>query len=294
MCSIFLFGCKESSSQTESKLQVEKTNILNFANENQSEDCLEVINKIVRSSNLNLNEYDNVLIRVDRIENDNITIQVYTENNLSDNGTKKEIVETTIAWLQFTSHNEKLLNITSDPENPVELQYDKSIIAQDSFLKNCGIKNNQKKLSNRKEIKHSILPFDFEEYYSACVYPSDTTKCLANYPKYNYGENSEFDQIIDMRFRPSEYIYLPNLNSYQPVILCNNNEDIESYNLIVIKDKKITSFLRIGEVSDNVIKEFNISKDFIISIYIRKNAKMIRKKEKVYQINHEGKIVPFK
>jgi len=293
MCSVILFACKDSSSQTQSKLQVEKRNVLHSANKNQSEDCLEIINKMVRSSNLNLNGYESALVRVDRIKNNDITIQVYTENNLSDDTTKKEIVETTIAWLLFTSNNAKLLNIRSDPENAVELVYDKSIIKQDGFLKSCGIKSDKRELSNIKEIKHCILPFDFDEYYSTCVYPSDSNKCSSNYPKYNYGENPEFDHIIDLRFHPSEYIYLPKLNSYQPVILYNDG-DIESYNLVVINDKNITSFLKIGEASNNGIKEFTISKDFIITIYIRKNAEALRKKEKVYQINQEGKIVPFK
>lgn len=39
-----------------------------------------------------------------------------------------------------TSNNQKLYNVTADPENPKELKFDKSILANNNIFKICEIK----------------------------------------------------------------------------------------------------------------------------------------------------------
>jgi len=86
--------------------------------------CDELIMQLVKSSNLNLKDYnDNFFVRIDGIKNDTINIHVYTENNLSDDSKQRQIIESTIAWLTFLPNEMRLLNITADPDNPIEVEF---------------------------------------------------------------------------------------------------------------------------------------------------------------------------
>ena len=66
--------------------------------------------------------------------------------------------------------------------------------------------------------------------------------------------------------------YLPKIKDYQPMILCNTDSDIESYDLVVLSGNKVISSLEIGLMDGESITQFNISKDYIISLYKRKNT----------------------
>lgn len=83
------------------------------------------------------------------MQSDSLKIQVYTENNLSDNPNSKQIVESTIAWLIFIPTSKKLINVTSDPQNPINLKYKYSQL--DILAKVCGI-TAKKEIENNENI----------------------------------------------------------------------------------------------------------------------------------------------
>ena len=62
-------------------------------------DCGKMILEIVQSSNLDLSAYSDYFVRIERIEDNSIIIQVYFENDISETNGTKQIVESTIAWL---------------------------------------------------------------------------------------------------------------------------------------------------------------------------------------------------
>ena len=252
--------------------------------------CQEIVEKLVKSSNLDLKSYEGFFIDIDNIENDTMLIHVYFENNLSDDPKQKQIVESTIAWLRLIPNEQKLYNITIDPEKPIELRFDKKILVDNDIFKSCEIKQD---ISLRTDSKYKlcILPFDFQEYYSICVYPFNESECNQNYPKYSFNEKSEIFNIVGEEFYFFEYMYLPEINNFKPIILCDNTSDTENYYLIITDNKKIISSLQIGKMDGKTIKDFTISKDHKIRIYSRKTSKNPRILQMTYKITNTGEIL---
>jgi hypothetical protein len=288
---VILVGCKDSNSQTLNNKIPKNTIVENSIKKVEKPTCEEIINRIVKSSNLNTRNRKDFLTEIDRIEDDNIIIHVYIENNLSDNPKKKQIVESTIAWLSFNPNDIKLFNTTADPDNPIELNFDKKILNEFDFFSSCNIAKKEKKSVSNTAIKYSILPIDFDEYYSACVNPYDSIKCNKNYPKYSYSEDDDIAKVLKKNYQPNNYMYLPKLNNYQPIILCNTDSDVESYDLVIINDSKIISSLKIGLMNEESITQFSITKDYIINLYKRKNTSQKNVKWKSYSINQDGMII---
>lgn len=284
--SLILISCKDS------KQQESNESLKNVIVENTKLTCEDVVYKIVKSSDLELRGEKDFLTQIDRIEGDIIIIHVYFENNLSDDPKTKQIVESTIAWLSLNVNNKKLFNTTADPDNPIELNFDKKILSQNNIFSLCQIvKKENKDVVSNENIRYSILPVDFDEYYKACVNPYDSIKCNKNYPKYFYKEEDSIAEIFGNNFHPIDYMYLPKLNDYQPIILCNTDSDIESYDLVILNDNKIISSLEIGIMDGESITQFNISKDYIISLFKRKNTNQKSVFYKSYIINNLGRIV---
>jgi hypothetical protein len=298
---VFIISCKKSNSKelnpvVKNKVAYSEKTIINDSTiQVKNLTCEEIINKIVKTSNLNTRNQNNYYTQIDRIEGDNITIHVYFENNLSDDPKNNQMVESTIAWLLFNPNDGKLYNTTSDPDNPIELNFDKRILDKNKVFEACKIIHKEKDiLSIKTDIKFCVLPIDFDEYYSSCVNPYDSIKCKKNYPKYSYDEREDFAKTIGDKYHPNEYMYLPKLDNYQPIILCNTDSDTESYDLIIVNNNKIISSLEIGLMDGQFITQFNIAKDYTINLYKKKNSSEKNKKWKSYKINPDGIISELK
>lgn len=94
--------------------------------------CTNFLVKIVKSSNLDNLLYkankEKSFLRIDRIENENIYIEIYTENDISDTPQQPQVVERSIAWLFFNTSTKRLYDNTLDIENPKELTYDRELL----------------------------------------------------------------------------------------------------------------------------------------------------------------------
>lgn len=283
---IVQISCKDTNSQ---KVNDSHQNIVL---EKKQFTCEDIAYQVVKSSNLELRGRKEFLTQIDRIEEDNVIIQVYIENNISDDFKTKQIVESTIAWLKLNVNDCKLYNISADPDNPIELEFDKKLLMENNVFKLCDILKNESEIIHaNNHIKYSILPVNFDEYYQTCVNPYDSIKCKENYPKYSYDDKDPISEIFKGKFHPSEYMYLPKVRDYQPVLLCNTDFDIESYDLIIIKNNKIISSLEVGVMDGESIMQFNISKDYLISVNTKKNGTQKSTLFKTYKINQDGLLV---
>lgn len=282
-----ILSCKQNSDKGLSNIVKREKEVINT----QKLTCQEIVEKIVKSSDLNLKDYKNYFIDIDKIENDSISIHVYFENNLSNDPKQKQIVESTIAWLLLLPNDQTLYNVTVDPEKPVELKFDKNILTYNDIFRACEISKENIHLKGDIKYKTAILPFNFKDFYTACVYPSDEKKCNENYPKYDYDKKSELFKIIGNKFYFSEYTYLPIINDFKPVILYDNTSDIESYYLIVIKNGKIISNLLIAKMDGESIQDFNITKEYAIILYKAKNSNDPKKEIGRYKISDNGNII---
>lgn len=83
--------------------------------------CYKAITDIIQSSSFksDLAKKENIRVRIDRQENSKLFLQLFA--NEKDH-------EATIAWLRLDKASEKLEDITVDPDKPVSLNYDKSLI----------------------------------------------------------------------------------------------------------------------------------------------------------------------
>lgn len=101
--------------------------------------CQEIVEKIVKSSSLDLKLYKEYFVDIENVKKDSISIHVYFENDLSDDPKQKQIVESTIAWLLLMPNKKKLYDVSVDPENPVELNFDKKIFEENNIFSTCNI-----------------------------------------------------------------------------------------------------------------------------------------------------------
>ncbi len=85
-------------------------------------ECYQTITDIIQSSDFksDLAKKENIKVRIDRQENSKLFLQLFTSGK--DN-------ESTVGWLRLDKANEKLEDITVDPDKPVQLNYDRSLIS---------------------------------------------------------------------------------------------------------------------------------------------------------------------
>lgn len=90
--------------------------------------CYQAITDIIQSSNFksDLARKENIKVRIDRQENSKLFLQLFVS---------EKDHETTIGWLRLDKANERLEDITVDPDTPVLLQYERNLIS--ALRQNC-------------------------------------------------------------------------------------------------------------------------------------------------------------
>lgn len=84
-------------------------------------DCENVIYQLVRSTDLG--KQLDLKYSIEESSNDSITIKVYRESDVSEDSNNKSITETVVSWLLYVTKNEKLYDITKDPDKPTKLDF---------------------------------------------------------------------------------------------------------------------------------------------------------------------------
>jgi len=236
-------SCKKESAINETKNNYVRQEADRTLKNNKKITCDDVIYNIVKSSDLNLNDYKNYFVRVEDVKSDSITIKVYFENNLSDNPKKKEMVESTIAWLLFLPNDDKLLNITADPENPTKVNYKMTDISVIYDL--CNIPKKKKDsdkliLDNNNEKECKIITVEMGKGEECILKNSNIQNVYSNIIK-----NEEVD----------DYKYLlTSLPKNNKVIEINKN-GLLNIEYKVIKDKIDILFNYDGGVTEVIIEK---------------------------------------
>jgi len=162
------------------------------------------------------------------------------------------------------------------------------------YKKNADFKNAEVKTVNSKTAVISTveLPFDFTDYYSSCIYPSDKN-CGSRYPSKEF-KNDAFLKVIETATgipEPSIYMTLPSpTNEIAVYIIAYQGNDNDSYHLITMKNDKVVAKLEIGSMDGTNLNDFLITKDNVIHLYTRKNANEKRKPSGIHKITSSGKI----
>jgi hypothetical protein len=135
------------------------------------------------------------------------------------------------------------------------------------------------------------LPFDFNDYYNSCIYPSDKS-CRSKYPS-NEFNNGVFLKAVETAIaipEPSIYFALPSATKEVAIyIVAYQGNDNDSYHLLSMKDDKVISKLEIGSMDGTTLNDFVITKDNLVNLYTRKSANEKRKLKEIYKIASTGK-----
>ncbi|QYS89558.1 hypothetical protein [Flavobacterium davisii] len=287
----FSISCKKGENlndDLDQKTQRDSTKLVHKNQNNQKvvSDCGQLIYDIVSSTNL-IKDYKNYFTRIESNDGQKIKIQVYVENDISEDPKNKQIVESTIAWLELYPNDKKLQNITSDPENPTEVKFN-NVFLNDAFFKNCEIEQSN---NNQNSSKLALLPFDYSDYYKKCIFEPEETYCKEHFQVEMLNTNKILTNILSTnKYKlPSSYSYLTKIGEIQPTVLYfDESDDLSTIDLITIKDNKIISSLKISSNENNMLLDFIIQKDYSIELFKHKNLLEKRILFKKYKIDSNG------
>lgn len=222
---LFMFGCQKASSKTEQNIITETVENpqQKVAAQNSEINCEEFFRQIVLSTNLSaVKNYKDVFVRIESSSEDKIVLELYVKNNISESSQNKQIVENAVAWLNFIPDSEKLFDITSDPEEPVELSFNKELLKNYDYRKSCGLKakafENQKNTlakNNCREITGDMLSGEecsissksLDEVYKDIIDKSlvrDSEFLLKKLPKINTSEKINKNGIVEISYKISQ------------------------------------------------------------------------------------------
>lgn len=286
-----LVSCKKETNQStvlDQKTQTDSTKLVD-KNQNQKivSDCGQLVYEIVSSTNL-IKDYKNYFTRIESNDGQKIKIQVYVENDISEDPKNKQIVESTIAWLELFPNEKKLNNISSDPDNPKSVEFNTSLL-DDIFFAVCEVKKNIVQDISAT----ATLPFDYSDYYKKCIFEPEDTYCKEHFQVEMLNTNKILTNILSTnKYKlPSSYSYLTKIEEIQPVILYfDESDDLSTIDLITIKDNKIISSLKISSNENNMLLDFIIQKDYSIELFKHKNLLEKRIPYKKYKIDSNGAI----
>lgn len=117
---------------TEKITEAEQTKVLS---------CDELLSVMVKSSNANAFKFFSdslVKARIESLSSDKATIKLYVINDVSDDPATQKLTENVVGWLEYNRESGKLFDITNDPDNPLSLKYDTTIIHKDDLYRLCG------------------------------------------------------------------------------------------------------------------------------------------------------------
>lgn len=208
--------------------------------------CEELVVDLVKSSNAgSVKRFEDLQVRIEIKTNDKIVIELYVTNDISEDPNVKRMTDQSIGWLEFFPSDYKLLDITYDPENPLSLTYDKSILKNTSFDKLCGFANNSSEVSNIiKKCKTKDIP-----------------------EKYIFKDICEYDNILDLNTLYKDYI---NTNSLTEDLLKNLPKEDTVYSTSSISEIKYSIKKNLVEV--NILFEGGETK---LKIYTTKNKGIV-------------------
>lgn len=286
-----LISCKKETNQNFVLVQKSKTDSTKLFDKKQNNqmivsDCGQLVYDIVSSTDL-VKDYKSYFTRIESNDGQKIKIQVYVHNDISEDPKNKQIVESTIAWLELLPKEKKLQNISSDPDNPTKVKFNSTLL-DNIFFKVCEIEE----ISNNQTLsKSATLPFDYTDYYKKCIFEPEENYCQEYFKvEMLNGNKTLLDILTTNKYKlPSSYSYLAKISEIQPVILYfDESDDLSTIDLITIKDNKIISSLKISSNENNMLLDFIIQKDYSIELYKHKNLLEKRISFKKYKVDSNG------
>lgn len=103
--------------------------------------CEELLSAIVKSSNaVAFTHFSDTLlkVRLEYLTTDKARIKLYVISDISDDPAIKKLTENAIGWLELYRQTNKLTDITNDPDKPLVLRYDTTLLQKQDLFALCG------------------------------------------------------------------------------------------------------------------------------------------------------------
>lgn len=220
--SILLFSC-QGASDTPSSLPDSAAATKTMPVPEQMS-CEQLVSAIVKSSNaLALTHFSDTLVqaRLDYLTPDKARIKLFVIGDISDDPAIKKLTENAVGWLELHRQTKRLTDITNDPDKPLLLQYDTTLLQKQDFFKVCGNTGAMAKPGTGYEQRDVMLEADirfngklkrfftmaeFEKVFGkpdSIQYLKDETPCITIFDteapddKYLYKDGSRFETSKD-------------------------------------------------------------------------------------------------
>lgn len=266
-----IFSCKKNREIITDKSKSTTVTIKNDKSHYKS--CEEILFEVIKYSNVKaLKKFKNLNIRIESKINKKFVIELYIQNNISEESSVEKIANQTVGWLEFFPSEKKLQDITNDPENPEILTYNKSIIDNIDFYKVCGFitdkNSNETNNSSHKNFENlfnklivGLSIIDEKEKDSYKKYGLDfNTICLCNAPSFFINTKSNEFIIFNYCDSNNDFKEIENKYSYKITKI-----EAENRELIIITsgNLKIKFYQTDNKIIYEMNYEGNIPTDFV-------------------------------
>ncbi|RDD83626.1 hypothetical protein DVJ77_03365 [Dyella tabacisoli] len=227
-------------------------------NPNKSACQADLKNLVVPNFKTAMNKSD---ISVDIDENDHGVYKVRL-SVAADNPGK----QVSIGWVTLDTNKGTAYDISKDDRHPETLHVDAG--KYQNFIDTCLHPVNK---SANEALANTHLPFAFETYFRCATGAEKANDCSTRFHAYPVSAvgnelRNQIDSSIDTVF------FLPPLGDLKIILAGRTETDVNAYELYVFKGNKRVSKELIGNMDDDSMVTFDISKDYLITTYARKGT----------------------
>ncbi|MEQ7799998.1 hypothetical protein ABDJ41_09295 [Pedobacter sp. ASV1-7] len=138
---LVLLSCQSPSSHKSQSATPSNTTKTAMTRDAQEISCDQFLSAIVKSSNaVALKHFSDTLVKVrlEYLTAEKARIKLFVLNDISEDPANKKLTENAVGWLEFHRQTKRLTDITNDPDKPLVLQYDTTLLQRYDLYKLCG------------------------------------------------------------------------------------------------------------------------------------------------------------
>lgn len=138
---LVLLSCQSPSGHKSQSTSTSDTTNTTTTRDDQKMSCEQLLSAIVKSSNaVALKHFSDthVKVRLEYLTAEKARIKLYVLSDISEDPANKKLTENAVGWLEFHRQNKRLTDITNDPDKPLILQYDTTLLQRYDLYKLCG------------------------------------------------------------------------------------------------------------------------------------------------------------
>jgi hypothetical protein len=137
---LMLLSCQRSSNHKSQPASISDTTKTTVTRDDQEMSCDQLLSAIVKSSNaVALKHFSDTLVqvRIEYLTAEKARIKLYVLSDISEDPANKKLTENTVGWLEFHRRTSRLTDITNDPDKPLVLKYDTTLLQKHDLYKLC-------------------------------------------------------------------------------------------------------------------------------------------------------------